>query len=284
MTTFCDRVSTSSSVRRTPEGYMVTTAKVARSGVQEYLGAEVGRPDLTTVKIYRPEDEVFSDATMRSFAHRPMTMNHPRDQVTASNWRDHAIGNTGSKVHRDGDYIVVDLVMMDQGAIQAFEGGTRELSMGYDAVIEFTSGTTAKGERYDGVQRQIRNNHLALVGSARGGAELRIGDGEASLDDVRAQARADHEKWVRDGSPSHPDPVARALAAGVVPVQVGDNGYAQYVADLDYRTRKKPEPVMEAAHGRPAQHQQDSHTRPLSDNGYGAFVAGLDYRTRGQEA
>lgn len=205
MTQFNDRVTASSTVRRTPEGYLVTTARVARSGVQEYLGREVGRPDMPTVKLYRPEDEVFSDATMRSFAHRPMTLNHPSQQVDASNWRDVAVGNTGAKVHRDGDYIVVDLVMMDQKAIAAYEAGTRELSMGYDAVIDFTSGTTPKGEPYDAVQRQIRNNHLALVGKARGGSALRVGDGAAPVLDAAAQAvqdqaRMDHFREGMKGS------------------------------------------------------------------------------------
>lgn len=43
--TFTDRI-TVGSTRRTADGYLVADAKVARTGVQEYLGSELGRPDM----------------------------------------------------------------------------------------------------------------------------------------------------------------------------------------------------------------------------------------------
>jgi hypothetical protein len=54
--------------------------------------------------------------------------------------------------------------------------GKRELSLGYYAKIDWTPGETPKGEAYDGVQRDIRINHLAVVDSARAGPTCRIGD------------------------------------------------------------------------------------------------------------
>ncbi|OOW67171.1 hypothetical protein Xmar_07780 [Xanthomonas axonopodis pv. martyniicola] len=170
-----DRVSVSKP-RRTVDGYLVADAKVARTGIQEYLGSEVGKPEMPIVRLYRPPDEVFSDATLRSFAHRPMTNDHPPVMVDASNWRQYAVGQTGDEVRHDDKFVRVPLVLMDKAAIADWEAGKVELSQGYTAEIVFEDGVTSEGEPYDAVQRNIRNNHLALVDRARGGEHLRIGD------------------------------------------------------------------------------------------------------------
>src|SRR5699024_4328772 len=77
---------------------------------------------------------------------------------------------------RDGEFIRVPLVLMDQAAIDDYEAGKNELSLGYKADIDWQSGVTPDGEHYDAVQRNIRVNHLALVDNARAGNEARIGD------------------------------------------------------------------------------------------------------------
>lgn len=166
-----------SAVRRTADGYLVADAFVARTGIQTYLGEELGRPDLLNVRLYRPPEEVFSDATLRSFAHRPMTNDHPPEQVNAQNWKKYAVGQTGDEVVHDKNRVRVPLVLMDQDAIADYEGGKRELSQGYSSEIDWTDGVTTEGEPYDAVQRNIRNNHLALVKYGRAGSQFRIGDG-----------------------------------------------------------------------------------------------------------
>ena len=168
--------ATTSAVRRTHDGYLVADARVARTGIQEYLGSELGKPDMPIVRVYRPENAVFSQDAMHSYAHRPVTNGHPSEQVSAKTWRDVAIGNTGGEVVRDGDFVRVPLVLMDANAIAAYDSGVRELSMGYDANIEFTAGVTDSGEQYDAIVTSMKMNHLALVYKARGGEQLRIGD------------------------------------------------------------------------------------------------------------
>lgn len=174
--------------RKTPDGYLVARARVARSGIQIYSGAELGRPELETVRVYRPEEEVFGDA-MSTFAHRPMTNDHPSEPVNAENWRDLAIGQTGGEVARDGDYVVVPLVLMDSQAISDYESGKRQLSMGYKAEIVWQDGVTESGEKYDCIQRSIKNNHLALVDKARAGEQARIGDSGG-----HQQPKTNHER------------------------------------------------------------------------------------------
>lgn len=205
-TAFTDRV-TVGAARRTVDGYLVADAKVARTGVQEYLGSEVGRPDMAVVRVYRPAEEVFSDATMKSFAHRPMTNDHPPEHVTADNWKKYAVGQTGAEVVRDGEFVRVQLVLMDKATIAAWETGKRQLSMGYNAEIHFESGTTPDGQVYDAVQRKISNNHLSLVDAARGGSQLQI--------DSAPNQAADFLKQLTDGglSAAEAGPLAIQLAA-----------------------------------------------------------------------
>lgn len=162
--------------RRREDGYLVADARIARTGVQVYLGSEVGKSEMATVRVYRPGDEVFSADTLRSAAHRPVTNDHPADLVTSQNWRQHAVGQTGDEVAGEGIFIRVPLMVSDEAAIRDIEAGKRELSAGYTCDLDWTAGKTPAGEAYDAVQRNIRLNHVAIVARGRAGSEVRIGD------------------------------------------------------------------------------------------------------------
>lgn len=171
-----DDVTLIGDARTTADGYMVADVRIARTGIQVYGGAEMGRPDLSAVRVYRPADEVFAADALASMAHRPVTLDHPAEAVTAANWKKLTVGQMGGEVARDGDYVRVPLVLMDQAAIDAVKGGKRQLSVGYRANIDWTAGTAPDGQAYDAVQRSIRGNHLAIVDQARAGPACRIGD------------------------------------------------------------------------------------------------------------
>lgn len=185
-------------VRRTGDGYLVADAKVARTGIQQYLGSELGRPDMPVVRVYRPPDEVFSDDAMHSYAYRPVTIEHPAKMVDATTWKAVAAGQTGGEIQQEGKFVRVPLVLMDAAAIKAYEDGKRELSMGYSAEIVFRDGVTPDGQPYDAVQTQLRMNHLALVDRARGGSELRIGDGRTPGGKDRADNHSPKENPMSD--------------------------------------------------------------------------------------
>lgn len=172
-------------VRRTEDGYLVAEARVARTGIQDYLGTEIdpdnehGLRDKPIVRVYRPESAVFHTDAMQSYAYRPMTNGHPGgDGVTSKNWKDVAIGNTGGEVVRDGQFVKVPLVLMDAKAIEDYESGKRELSMGYGAEVVFQDGVSPDGEAFDCFLGPMKMNHLSLEHRARGGEHLRIGDGK----------------------------------------------------------------------------------------------------------
>lgn len=167
--------------KRTADGYLAASARVARTGIQIYTGRECGRSDLDFVRVYRPEDEVFSEASMRSAAHRPVTDDHPHEPVTADNWGRLSKGHTGDEIIRDGKFVRVPILLMDGPTIKKWESGKRELSQGYSCDLDWQDGITDDGEEYDAVQRNIRYNHLALVKKARGGEHLRIGDKDKSM-------------------------------------------------------------------------------------------------------
>lgn len=167
-----------STVRVTRDGYLVATPRIARTGIQDYLGSEVGRPDMPRVRVYRPESEVFSDATVRSMAHRPVTNDHPPVPVDKTNWKRYAVGVTADEVMRDGNFARVPMMLADEAAIADLEAGKSQLSLGYSTDLDWTPGVTADGQQFDAVQRNIRVNHLAVVSRARGGDKLVIGDAD----------------------------------------------------------------------------------------------------------
>lgn len=162
--------------RRTSDGYLVTEARFARSGIYEYAGSEVGKPHMDKVVVFRPEEEVFKDDAMASFAHRPITNDHPTSLVDATNWKREAVGFTDGRVARDGDFVVVPMMVTDAEAIEDVDGGKVELSAGYDCDLEFIDGVAPNGQKYDAVMRNIRGNHIAIVDRGRAGSECRVGD------------------------------------------------------------------------------------------------------------
>ncbi|MBB3234430.1 DUF2213 domain-containing protein [Phyllobacterium endophyticum] len=175
---FTDAV-TVAGTRRRDDGYLVADARIARTGIQNYHGSEVGKPDMALVRVYRPGSEVFSDETLRSAAHRPVTNDHPDEHVTSKNWKDYAVGQTGDEVTGEGIFIRVPLMVSDESAISDIEAGKQELSAGYTCDLDWTAGTTPTGEAYDAIQKNIRLNHVAIVQQGRAGNEVRIGDANA---------------------------------------------------------------------------------------------------------
>lgn len=227
--------------RRRDDGYLVADVRIARTGIQTYLGSEVGRPDLPLVRVYRPGEEVFSADTMRSAAHRPVTNDHPAERVTSDNWKQHAVGQTGDEVAGEGIFLRVPLMVSDGATISLIEDGKREVSAGYTCDLDWTSGKTASGEAYDAIQRNIRLNHVAIVQRGRAGSEVRIGDGAESWGAAPIPT-ADERK------PDMPDNLRTVMVDGLS-VSVTDQG-AQAIEKLtsDREAARKALADAEAAH------------------------------------
>lgn len=180
-------------VQVTKDGYLVATPRVARTGIQLYYGRELGveGKDANKVfKVFRPEEEVFSKDSLASYAYKPVTDDHPPENVTVDNWKKYSRGQMSGDIARDGEFIRVPMAMMDRELVAKFKDGKAELSMGYECEIDMTPGTAPDGSAYDARQKNIRINHLAVVDAARGGKDLRIGDGSGARLDLSVYATA----------------------------------------------------------------------------------------------
>lgn len=153
---------------KTPEGYLICTdAILARTGKQTYTKDEVfGDGDSTEIDIDRPYDQVMNEKTIASFENKPVTFDHPEEDVNVGNYKSYAVGYVRD-VHQgkaDGkDVILGNLVITDQEAINAIENGEHtDLSCGYDCDI--------KDDGNGGyAQNNIRGNHVALCKEGRAG-------------------------------------------------------------------------------------------------------------------
>ena len=182
---FIDQLVMDAEPKRTADGYLAAMPRAARTGIQEYAGYEIGFNDREVVRVYRPENEVFSKASLASFAHRPITVDHPPVMVDSSNWKKYGVGHIGDEVARDGEFIRVPMLVMDAEAISQMDAGKVELSMGYSAEIVLEDGVTPEGEKYDAYIKNIRGNHLAIVDAARGGAKLRVFDMKSTNGEIQ---------------------------------------------------------------------------------------------------
>jgi hypothetical protein len=220
---FVDAV-TVAGTRRTEDGYLIAEARAVRTGIQLYAGDEVGKPEMKVVKVYRPPESVFADASLQSFTHAPVTNDHPAKQVTADNWKDLAIGEVSTAAKKDGEWVMLPLILKDAAAIKLVEDGKRELSAGYVCELDWTPGTTADGEAFDAIQKNIKINHLALVDRARAGSKARIGDGAISWGAAPVDHNPEKEKIM----------TLKTVTVDGIPVEVTDQG-ATVIATLQKR-------------------------------------------------
>lgn len=165
-------------LHETAEGYLVAlNVPIGRTGEQEYLAQEV--PDLAAKSgkliAERDEEEVFRPETMASFEGKPLTVDHPAEDVNPKNWKRHAVGviqnvrrGDSTKGDRDTD-LMADILIQDAQAIQLVKGGLREISCGYDTQYEELEPGRAR-------QTNIHGNHVALVRSGRAGPDYAIRD------------------------------------------------------------------------------------------------------------
>jgi len=155
-------------------GYLKVRARTARTGLQKYR-----RADGSIETEYRPEEEVSKPETLASFGMKPVTWRHPPSLLDAENTKMFQIGHAGSHVHFSDGFVEVALLVTDKKSITNIQNKDSadhavEVSAGYRVDYDPTPGKTPSGEAYDGVQRNIRVNHIAIVPKGRAGPEVRL--------------------------------------------------------------------------------------------------------------
>lgn len=196
--------------RDTPQGGLVARANLTRTGVFTYRNA-----DGSARRELRHPDEVFEKESLDSLAHAPLTDDHPSSKVTPDTWRQDAIGHVSGRPEPAGEFVASDIRIQHGPAIAkatAKPPKLQEASCGYDCLYDPTPGEY-KGERYDGVQRRIRYNHVALgpPGWGRAGSDVRmrldggddapIGIGAIEPDPRAANVPVDRADSITKGTP-----------------------------------------------------------------------------------
>lgn len=168
-------------ITTTPEGYLVChDVPIARIGVQRYLGRETPDPNADperVIPVERPEEEVFSKEAIASFEGKPVTNDHPPEDITTQNVSVYMKGVAKDVRQGTGEFkdcLVADLVIYDPMLVQSVRDGKREISCGYDCLW------VPDGNRF--IQRNIRGNHIAVVDKGRAGARVSIHDAKPKGD------------------------------------------------------------------------------------------------------
>ena len=162
----------------------ITTAHISKANVCPYMGKEIPDADklgLDPKRIYqllRAPDELEKAAkTLNNIQllikHDPVSIDDPKKELI--------VGSTGTDAEWNEPYLDNSLVVWDAEAIEGIESDQqKELSAGYYYTADMTPGKY-KGIAYDGVMRNIRFNHVALVVEGRAGNDVVVGDSTENL-------------------------------------------------------------------------------------------------------
>jgi uncharacterized protein len=165
----------------------VAITPISKANICPYLGSEIPNGDelgLNAQRTYRllrdPAELVRAASTFNRIPLIDAFDETGREhiQVSASPKKEIVVGSTGSDATFDTPYLRNSLVVWDAKAIRGIEDDTRrEISSAYYYRADMTPGVYA-GEPYDGVMRDIRGNHVALVRAGRAGPDVAVGDAQ----------------------------------------------------------------------------------------------------------
>ena len=163
---------------------------ISKVGVFPYLGKDI-YPDLEPNKLYnvfRPETEFSNAETIESFKLLPWTDEHAmlgsEDEGMLPAEKKGIHGVIGEDVYFEDGYLKATLKIFSDKLANLIEAGKKELSIGYRCLYDMVSGVY-DGVKYDAIQRNIRGNHLALVGEGRSGHDVAVLDQNLNFSLIR---------------------------------------------------------------------------------------------------
>ena len=185
-------------IAKTPEGFLICQdVPISRTGYQTYLSSEMfDNPENghRAIPVYRPAEEVFNVKSLASFEGKPVTNEHPDEDVTPENYSRYSCGHV-QNVHvgtgEDSNKVLADLYITDPKLIHLIQHGKREISCGYYAE-----------ERRDAsgriCQTRIRGNHVAVVKNGRAGKNVCIRDRKPDYFDLESEMKKKRHYWDED--------------------------------------------------------------------------------------
>lgn len=230
---------------KTPEGFLIChNVPIARTGWQDYLANEIGVEGSydKIVKVFRSEEEVFSEATLASFEGKTITDEHPTDWVVPNNMSLYDKGHAQNVRRGTGentDLLIADLFVTDPNLITKIEQGLKkEVSCGYDCLYEQDSD---KQDKF--LQKQIRGNHIAVVQSGRAGSRVAIKDSKEVY----------KTKQEEGGTKRMSKPITKSFLANL--------GFKQFIKDAE------PEEAMQAAKALSEDEELGTQEKKMEDEG-----------------
>lgn len=175
------------SMRRLDDnGYLhVALSNISKAMVCPYNGSEIMDvapglnidPKRVYFLLRDPEELAKGAATFNCI---PLTAGHEplsaEDLAADSEKKEVVVGATGSEARFAKPYLQNSLVVWDAAAIQRIDTREQvELSCAYRWELDLTPGTY-EGVAYDGVMRELRGNHVALVDEGRAGPDVLVAD------------------------------------------------------------------------------------------------------------
>ncbi len=153
-------------VEYTPEGFLIDTPIVTSVGIFEYhdLDGNVHRE-------LRLPEHVFNEKSLETYEGKAVIITHDAGRVSKENVTEEIVGTILSKGYQDENDVRCKIIIHDIDQVK--KSGLRELSLGYDLILDETPGEW-NGEPYDAIQTEIVINHLAIVNEARAGEQARL--------------------------------------------------------------------------------------------------------------
>jgi 8-oxo-dGTP pyrophosphatase MutT (NUDIX family) len=158
----------------------IALTHISKANVCPYRGDEIPDPDgklnLEPNRVYMllrdPEEIAKGVATANLIPvlneHVPVSPIDPKQK--------NVVGYTGTDAVFNAPYLDNSMVISVQDSIRKIEDGSeQELSSAYYYDADMTPGTY-EGVAYDGVMRNIKFNHVALVPKGRAGPDVMVGD------------------------------------------------------------------------------------------------------------
>lgn len=230
----------------------VRVSPITKATVNPYYGREIPNSEglgLVQDKIYYLlRDPVELERAATTFNNLPLLIKH--QPISADDHpKELVVGTTGSNAEWSDPYVNVDLTIWDAAAIAGIESKEQtELSSAYRYEADMTSGEY-QGMRYDGVMRNIRGNHVALVDVGRAGHDVVVQDQnpfiegtsmskEQKLAQAKAKAKqALQAKLATDAKPEELDAILAQLAQDAAEAAESEPKKAE---DEDDEDKKKP--------------------------------------------
>lgn len=180
---------------KSQQGHLRAEALATRAGVFPYMN-----PDGTIRHELRHPDDVFNPKSLATLGGVPITVGHPKERVTPSNFASLGKGTVGDSIQEVNPYVKVILNVQAQDAIDAIEKRThKEVSLVYKTDVIEESGVWEGvpythrqiGILHEDGERYIDYRELALVERGRAGASCGVLHLDGIDEDLAIQVKQD---------------------------------------------------------------------------------------------